>query len=62
MPRWDLECPNCGHVEEYFVPKHEDIPKTPCTKCGKPNLKILIPKGVNFRIQFARNRGFYEPS
>jgi len=36
MPLYELECPSCGHMDEYFQGMNDEGVEVPCDGCGDP--------------------------
>lgn len=61
MPRWDFECPSCGHREEHTFPSFAEIKPPVCSHCDfwydDPVPMERQPSAGNFVL---KGPGFYK--
>ena len=53
MPRYDYECPECGHIFE-LKQSFDDEPIAECPRCQSPSRRIFSPVPIIFK-----GSGFY---
>lgn len=56
MALYDVECLDCGNVEEILVRMEKldgegNIKDEKCSKCGSENLKKMISKSTSFQLK-----------